>query len=127
VSDSFASKFDSIEIDRARAPAPEVIGRAVCLAAENQSGFYLVDDANGRFVVGRESGVVSLSDPSWLEREPGAVHVARLSVVERSGARYDIALPLRLTGIVPLMEGAEELDCSASSLGSDAAALLGPG
>jgi hypothetical protein len=122
--DSFASKFDSIEIDRAQAPSPETIERALSMAGEEEPGFYLLDDARGRFVVDRETGFVSLSDASWLKREPGAVHVARLRVVEPSGARYEIALPLRLTGFVPLMVGAEELDCSAFAPDSHVAPLI---
>lgn len=83
------------------------------LAAANvQPIFTLIDDAQGRFVVERETGVIALSDKSWLEREPGAVHVARLRVVEPSGLTYELDVPLRLTGLVPLMEGAEALDCS---------------
>lgn len=107
--DPFAQTFDSIEIDPARTPSPEAIERAICLAGEDAPGFYLLDDARGRFVVDRETGVISLSDESWLTREPGAVHVARLRVVEPSGDRYEIEMRLRLTGNVPLMVGAEDL------------------
>jgi hypothetical protein len=125
--DSFGARFDSIAIDPAQAPSPEIIERALSMAGEEEPGFYLLDDARGRFVVDRKTGFVSLSDPSWLERERGSVHVARLRVVEPSGARYEIALPLQLTGPVPLMVGAEELDCSGFPPDSHIAPLISLG
>jgi hypothetical protein len=106
--DPFALNFDSIEIDPARAPSPAAIAAALEIAAPDGPGFYLIDDAGGRFVVEREMGVVSLADDALLERERGAVHLARLRVVEPSGASYELAMRLRLTGRVPQMVGAEE-------------------
>jgi hypothetical protein len=72
-------------------------------------GFYLVDDADGRFVVDPDTGVVLLSDESILETERGAIHYARLHVIESSGHAYTLELELRLTGQVPQMAGAEDL------------------
>src|SRR5262249_11741101 len=72
-------------------------------------GFYMINDAQGRFVVDRHTGVVSLRDESILDQEFGAMHTARLRVVENSGQAYTIDLSLRLTGRVPQMPGSEDL------------------
>jgi len=64
-------------------------------------GFYLLDDAGGRFVVDRDWGVISLRDETVLEKEHGAIHVARLRVVEQSGEAYELDLKLRMSGRVP--------------------------
>jgi hypothetical protein len=91
--DSFSERFDSIDVGGA-ALAPT-------------AGFFLIDDAGGRFQIDREMGVVSLKDESLLERERFAIHVARVRVVESTGESYEMELKLRLTGIVPEMVGAE--------------------
>jgi hypothetical protein len=113
-SDAFCSAFDSIEVDPARAPSRLAIERAMefCAPAPRASepGFYLLDDAGGRFVIDRDWGLVSLKDAAVLAREPGAVHGARLHVVEPSGASYQLNLKLRLTGLIPQMLGGEEND-----------------
>lgn len=72
------------------------------------AGFFLVDDAGGRFSVDRELGIVSVADEAILAREPGSVHAARLLVIEPSGERYNLDLKLRLTGRVPQVVGAED-------------------
>jgi hypothetical protein len=64
-------------------------------------GFYLLDDCDGRFEIDRDWGVISLKDESALERERGAVHVARIRVVEQSGETYELDLKLRMSGPVP--------------------------
>lgn len=64
-------------------------------------GFYLLDDCDGRFVVDRDWGVISLKDETVLEKEHGAIHVARLRVVEQSGDTYELDLKLRMSGRVP--------------------------
>lgn len=121
--DPFALRFDAIEIDPARAPSPAAIESAFAAVAppepmltataaapeDSQPGYFLLDDAGGRFVVDREMGVVMLSNEALLTREHGAVYPARLRVVEPSGASYDLDLKLRLTGRVPQMLGAEDL------------------
>jgi hypothetical protein len=77
-------------------------------AHDEAAGFYLLNDANGRFVVDRELGVVTLADDSLLQAERNAVHAVRLRVVEPSGATYELDMQLRITGRVPQMLGAEE-------------------
>jgi hypothetical protein len=112
--DPFAQSFDSIEIDRA--PSSAAIESAFALIApptaaapeDGQRGFFLLDDAGGRFIVDREMGVVMLRDEALLVREHGAVYPARVRVVEPSGASYDLDLKLRLTGRVPQVLGAED-------------------
>jgi hypothetical protein len=120
--DPFAQKFDSIEVDPTRAPAREAIESAMAGLAPTDElltasaaapefadpGFYLLDDANGRFAVDRDMGVVTLADETLLQRERGAVHAIRLRVVELSGATYELDMQLRITGRVPQMVGAEE-------------------
>lgn len=92
--DDFAQDFDAIEIAHASTGEP---------------GFYLADDAGGRFVVDRQFGVVSLRDEALLASERGAVHSVKLRVVEATGESYELEMKLRLTGLVPQMVGAEEL------------------
>lgn len=107
--DPFAQRFDSIEIDPARAPSQAAIDHALSMCAvDEEPGFYLVNDAGGRFIVDREMGVVALKDEALLTREHGAIYDARLRVVEPSGATYELELKLRLTGAVPQVVGAEE-------------------
>ena len=121
----FALQFDSIELDPARAPTRAAIEYALALCtptpAASEPGFYLLDDAGGRFAIDRDFGVVSLKDESVLEREPGAVHGVRLHVIEPSGASYELAIKLRLTGRIPQMVGGEDNDF----LLADAPAALG--
>lgn len=93
--DPFSQRFDSINVERAPTSA-------------NEAGFYLADDAGGRFVVDREFGVVSLRDETLLSAELGQVHAVQLRVVESSGHSYVMDLQLRVTGMVPQMVGAED-------------------
>jgi len=120
--DPFALQFDSIELDPARAHSG-AYDHAMALSAPSaaapdfeSAGFYLLDDAGGRFVVDREMGVVSLRDEALLQREHGFVHEARLRVVEPSGLSYEIGLKLRITGRVPQMVGADENAFGAETL-----------
>lgn len=71
-------------------------------------GFYLLDDAGGLFVVDAAFGFVTLRDAAALEAERGAIHEVRLLVIERSGARYELPMTLRVTGMIPQMAGAED-------------------
>ena len=82
--------------------------------SQEEPGFYLVDDAGGRFIVDRQWGIVSVANDDVLAREPGAVHGVMLRVIEPSGARYELPMQLRLTGRVPQMVGAEEFAMLAS-------------
>lgn len=113
VLDAFAISFDSIELNAARAPRAAAIEHAIAIAAPpapTEPGFYLRDDAGGRFQVDRDTGVISIADPALLEREANAVHRARLLVVERSGQSYELDMSLRLTGAVPQLVSAEDQD-----------------
>ncbi len=116
----FAEAFDAIDPARADRAA---IARATAHAAQPQEpGFYLLDDCGGRFVVDHTLGVVSLRDESVLAAERGGVHMAKLCVIEPSGARYELEMKLRLTGLVPTMAGAEEFDFLAAAPRRDAPA-----
>lgn len=112
--DPFAQKFDSIEVDPARVPAREAIESAMAQVAPAAApelpspGFYLLSDANGRFIVDRDMGVVTLADETLLQTERNTAHGVRLRVVEPSGATYELDMQLRITGRVPQMLGAEE-------------------
>ncbi|MGD9966367.1 MAG: hypothetical protein AB7T59_07590 [Hyphomonadaceae bacterium] len=120
--DPFAQEFDAIDVDPARAPAREAIESAMAhLAPQNpllaagaaapalpQPGFFLLDDADGRFVVDRDMGVVTITDETLLLRERNTIHAVKLRVVEPSGASYDLEMQLRISGRVPQMVGAEE-------------------
>lgn len=70
-------------------------------APQGAPQFVLTDDADGRFVVDDATGVVSLSSESVLERDRGDIYPARLRVYERDGSFYELALRLRITGLVP--------------------------
>ncbi|MBS0384280.1 MAG: hypothetical protein JSS00_02900 [Proteobacteria bacterium] len=112
-SDPFSAFFDSVEIDPITKPSPEVIERAFAMCAPPQEdsetpGFHLIDDAGGRFVVDPITGVISLRDDLILERERGAIHLARLRVIEPSGERYELDLKLRLSGRVPQLVSQED-------------------
>lgn len=111
--DPFSALFDAIDVDLGRAPAQAAFDHAIAIAAPDAAdftspGFYLLDDVGGRFDVDREFGVITLKDESILEHERGAIHTARLRVIEQSGASYDMEMRLRLTGRVPQIVGAEE-------------------
>lgn len=103
---TFGSAFDAIDVEANSSPSRAAIERALSMCGpSDEPGFYLLDDAGGRFIVDRDSGIVSLKDESLLERELGQVHVARLSVFEPSGASYELELRLRLTGLIPQVAG----------------------
>jgi len=82
--------------------------------SHEEPGFYLMDDAGGRFIVDRQWGIVSIANDELLAREPNAMHSVTLRVIEPSGASYDLPMQLRLTGRVPQMVGAEEFAMLAS-------------
>lgn len=85
-----------------------------CTPSQEEPGFYLVDDAGGRFIVDRQWGIVSVANDDVLAREAGSVHSVTLRVIEPSGASYQLPMQLRLTGRVPQMVGAEEFAMLAS-------------
>ncbi len=111
--DLFAQSFDTINVDPARAPSATAIDQALAACAYDQPGFYLEDDAAGRFVVDREFGVISLSDDSAIESLRDQVFSVRLRVVEGSGESYQLDMKLRVTGVVPQMLGAEDFGLGA--------------
>lgn len=109
--DPFSAFFDSVELDPATKPSPETIERAIAFCGppqERAPGFYLIEDAGGRFLVDPLIGVISLRDEAILERERGAIHTARLLVIEQSGERYELDLRLRLSGRVPQLVSEED-------------------
>lgn len=123
--DPFASSFDSIDPDRgvySRAAFDHTFEQASQRAAVRKSepGFYLLDDADGRFTVDRHMGVISIASDALLDAEYNAVHEVRLHVVEQSGASYDLPMKLRVTGRIPSMVGAEDLDLFAGLPGFEA-------
>ncbi len=92
--DDFASAFDATELLSARsAPVREA------------PGFSLLDDGEGRFVIDRETGVITLASQDILEREAGAVHAVRLRVITAKGEPYEQSLRLVVSGLVPQLEG----------------------
>ena len=105
----FDETFDAIDLNAVAAPSREAIEHAMSICAPgDKPGFSLLDDAEGRFVVDREFGVVSLKDAAIVGRELGEVRTVRLRVVEPSGLRYELNLPLRITGVVPQVVGYED-------------------
>ena len=138
--DPFSATFDSIEIDPSRTPSLSAIEQAFAVMAPSAAepeletaGFYLVDDADGRFEIDRDMGIISLRDESLLETERLTIHVVRMRVIERSGANYEMEMKLRLTGRVPQMVGAEEFailasmaDGLAEQIASDVVAVATP-
>lgn len=116
----FAASFDAIDPDRSgisRAAFDHAFTQAAQRTAvrKNEPGFYLLDDADGRFVVDHVTGVISLASSALLEGEHGAVHDVRLHVVEQSGSSYELPLQLRVTGLIPSMVGAEDIDFSGAA------------
>lgn len=116
--DPFAQSFDAIDV--AQGGARRAFEQALAVAAPSAAapdfatpGFYLLDDAGGRFVVDRDFGVVSLKDDALLERELGVVHGVKLKVIEQSGASYDLDMQLCITGQVPQMVGTEDFGFAA--------------
>jgi hypothetical protein len=109
VLDTFALSFDSIDVDPTRAPLALEHAHEIAASLENEPGFYLRDNAGGRFVVDRDTGLVTLANRDLLQHEPDAIHRVRLYVIEQSGERYELDLNLRINGAVPHVVGAEDM------------------
>ena len=110
-SDDFSQRFDSIEIDPKHKPSADAIDQAMAFCAPPEApGFYLIDDAGGRFVIDRDWGVISLKDEALMQKEQGAIHTARVKVIEQSGEIYELDLKLRMTGAVPQLIASDEID-----------------
>jgi hypothetical protein len=101
--DPFAQQFDALT------PSPlagSVFEDALNVGALPEPsldgpGFFLLDDADGRFAIERETGIITLASDEILEREHGAVYAARIRVREGSGETYEMNLRLRIDGRVP--------------------------
>ncbi|MES1197345.1 MAG: hypothetical protein ABUL55_01855 [Pseudomonadota bacterium] len=114
--DPFALEFDSITPDPALAPRTlddpflhiPLEGAARAERNPSGAGFYLLDSAEGRFVIDHDTGIISLVNEDILAIERGNVHGARVRVVEPSGVSYELNLKLCLNGRVPQMAGAED-------------------
>jgi|CXWL01.1.fsa_nt_gi hypothetical protein len=100
MSDDFASRFDSIAVEKAPAfagaPAAEVI---------EGPGFSLLDDAGGRFGIERDTGIISVVHDETLATDIGATFSVTLRCVEFSGLSYEQQLRLKVTGRVPQIVG----------------------
>jgi hypothetical protein len=120
--DPFAQTFDSIKLD---APAKADDAHAEPRGYE-EPGFYLLDDAAGRFAIDRETGIVSLAHDHLMALEAGAVHPVHIHVVEPSGSTYELKFRLRMTGRVPQMAGAEENDALAALCAAPLLDLMAP-
>jgi hypothetical protein len=103
--DPFSARFDTIAVDSANAPSAEAIENALAAVMGN---FQLLDDADGRFVVDAQLGIISVASDAILARDAGQTHNVRMRTVEASGACYDLDLTLKITGHVPQMLGAED-------------------
>jgi hypothetical protein len=99
-SDDFASRFDSIQIERANAFADKPEGDDPLAP-----GYTLLDDANGRFAIERETGIISVLRDDTLAADAGRTFAVTLRCVERSGMTYTQTLQLRVTGRVPQIVG----------------------
>lgn len=110
--DPFSASFDSIEPTASSRSAIDHVFDLITPSAaapdQKAPGFYLIDDAGGRFEIDREMGIISVRDESILASERLAIHVVRMRVTERTGHSYEMDMRLRLTGRVPQMVGAED-------------------
>src|ERR1700704_5503108 len=99
--DPFALSFDSIRIEP-KASAAHAAASPFSLTGDETSdpGFYLLDDAGGRFTIDRDTGIVTLVHDHVLQLESGAIHPVKLKVIEQSGASYELNFRLRITGRV---------------------------
>jgi hypothetical protein len=110
--EEFAASFDNVRVEPK--PAPDA------------PGFYLLDDCNGRFVIDQSIGVITLAHDHLLTLEAGAVHTARVRVVEMSGAIYEMNMRLRMTGRVPQIVGHEDNDALAALAAAPLVDLMTP-
>ena len=111
--DPFALEFDSITPDPALAPRTLddpflLIAGARPAPATSNAGFTLIDDAQGRFAIDHETGIVTVASDDVLAQERGSEHDVRVRVIEHSGASYEMKLRLRLSGRVPQVAGADD-------------------
>lgn len=114
--DSFALSFDSIPVEpkQAAQPAPAHDIDAPHVDGPARPGFTLLDDADGRFGIDRETGIITLLHDHLLASEAGATHGVHMRCIEPSGASYELRFQLRMTGLIPQIVGAEEFDALAN-------------
>jgi hypothetical protein len=112
--EEFAAAFDSVRVEPKAPPAADA------------PGFYLLDDCNGRFVIDRDIGVITLAHEHLLTLEAGAVHIARVRVIEMSGANYEMNMRLRVSGRVPQIVGHEGNDMLAGLAAAPLVDLMSP-
>jgi hypothetical protein len=101
--DPFAQHFDALNPSPLAGSVFEDAFNAASLPEPSQDGpgFFLIDDAGGRFAIERETGIITLAHDDILARESGAVFGARVRVQEPSGETYELQLRLRIDGHVP--------------------------
>ncbi len=114
--DSFALSFDSIPVEpkQAAQPAPAHDLDAPHVDGPARPGFTLLDDADGRFGIDRETGIITLLHDHLLASEAGATHAVHMRCIEPSGTSYELRFQLRMTGLIPQIVGAEEYDALAN-------------
>lgn len=116
--DSFALHFDSIPVEPKRAGEPssanEIEDQTAASSPLPAQGFTLIDDADGRFGIDRDTGIITLLHEHLLTSEAGAIHPVQIRVIEPSGASYELKFRLRMTGLIPQIAGAEEFDALAN-------------
>jgi hypothetical protein len=108
--DEFSRSFDSIPVDKAKPmalpEAPLAFGEATGEFDDvNGPGYTLLDDAGGRFVIERDTGVISLVHGDLLATDAGLVFPVKFRCVEFSGISYDMELRLKINGRVPQIVG----------------------
>ncbi|GAM97454.1 hypothetical protein U91I_01080 [alpha proteobacterium U9-1i] len=99
-SDDFASRFDSIPVEKAQAFVDAPAGDDPLAA-----GFTLLDDAGGRFAIERETGIITVPHDETLTADAGRAFDVTLRCVEFSGLTYTQTLRLCVTGRVPQIVG----------------------
>jgi hypothetical protein len=112
--EEFTATFDNVRVEPKASSAPDA------------PGFYLLDDCNGRFVIDRDIGVITLAHDHLLTLEAGAVHTARVLVIEMSGANYEMNMRLRMTGRVPQVVGHEDNDALSALAAAPLVDLMTP-
>jgi len=100
ISDDFASRFDSISVERTGAFVDKPVGDDPLAP-----GYTLLDDAGGRFAIERETGIISVLHDDTLTTDAGRTFAVTLRCVERSGITYAQTFQVRVTGRVPQIAG----------------------
>jgi hypothetical protein len=80
-------------------------GLAEAQAPDAASAFSLTDDADGRFVIDARTGVISVAHRDLVDQERNIVHTVHVHVTEPRGESYEMAVRLKITGMVPRIAG----------------------